>query len=75
MERQYSMQIFTEQFLRSVLLLLATVNAVPSSLIPLTLLLEALRSSEPSVLTEPRGVTSKKTPFFIATAIKTSNLA
>jgi hypothetical protein len=32
-------------------------------------------SEEPSAfLQEPHGVTSKKTPFFIVTAVKTSNL-
>jgi hypothetical protein len=35
---------------------------------------EALTSSETSVLTEPQGVTSQKTPFFIVTVVKTSNL-
>jgi hypothetical protein len=36
---------------------------------------EALSTSETSVLTrEPHGVTSQKTPFFIVTAVKTSNL-
>jgi hypothetical protein len=28
----------------------------------------------PSALQEPHGVTSQKTPFFIVTAVKTSNL-
>jgi hypothetical protein len=41
-----------------------TVNVVPSSLIPFTL----------AVLTEPHGVTSQETAFFIVTAVKTSNL-
>jgi hypothetical protein len=31
-------------------------------------------SSETSFLQEPHGVTSQKTPFFIVTAVKTSNL-
>jgi hypothetical protein len=31
---------------------------------------EALSSSETSVLKEPHGVTSQKTPFFILTAVK-----
>jgi hypothetical protein len=38
---------------------------------------EAPGSSETSVLTEPHGVTTQKTPsspFFIVTAVKTSNL-
>jgi hypothetical protein len=38
-------------------------------------MMEALGSSEISVLTRPHGVTSKKTAFFIVTAIKTSYLA
>jgi hypothetical protein len=53
--------------------LLVTAN-VPSSLILVTLMMEALSSSETSVLQEPHGVTSQKTPFFIVTAVKTSNL-
>jgi hypothetical protein len=43
---------------RNVLQLLVTANAVPSSLIVVNLMMEALSSSETSVLTEPRGVTS-----------------
>jgi hypothetical protein len=39
-----------------------------------TLMMEALRSSETSVIKEPHGVTCQKTAFFIATAVKTSNL-
>jgi hypothetical protein len=35
---------------------------------------EALSSSETSALQEPHGVTSKNTPFFIVTAVKTSNI-
>jgi hypothetical protein len=35
---------------------------------------EALSSSEMPLLHEPHGVTSQKTPFFIVTAVKTSNL-
>jgi hypothetical protein len=37
-------------------------------------MMEALLSSEKSVLKEPHGVTSQKTEFFIVTAIKNSNL-
>jgi hypothetical protein len=48
-------------FLRSVRRLLVAASVVPSSPI--------------LVLQEPHGVTSKKTPFFIVTAVKTSNLA
>jgi hypothetical protein len=53
--------------------LLVTAN-VPSSQILVTPMMEALSSSEKSVLKEPHGITSQKTPFFIVTAIKTSNL-
>jgi hypothetical protein len=35
---------------------------------------EAPGSSETSVLKEPHGVTTQKTPFFIVIAVKTSNL-
>jgi hypothetical protein len=35
---------------------------------------EVLRSSEKWVLTEPHGITSQETLFFIVTAVKTSNL-
>jgi hypothetical protein len=35
---------------------------------------EAPGSSETSVFTKANGVTSQKTPFFIVTAVKTSNL-
>jgi hypothetical protein len=34
---------------------------------------EALRSSETSVLTRATGLKSQKTPFFIVTAMETSN--
>jgi hypothetical protein len=36
--------------------------------------MEVLSSSETSVLTRAHGVTSQKTPFFIVTTVKTSNL-
>jgi hypothetical protein len=46
-------------------------NVVPSSPIIATLMLEALSSSEMSVLTRAtHGVTCQKTPFFIVTAVK-----
>jgi hypothetical protein len=54
----------SEEFLRSVRRLLAATCVVPSSPILVTLMKEALRSSETSVLQEPYGVTSQKTPFF-----------
>jgi hypothetical protein len=37
-------------------------------------MIEELISSETSVLTRATGVTSKKTPFFVVTAVKTSDL-
>jgi hypothetical protein len=46
------------EFLRSVRRLLVTANVTPSSPILVTLVIEALRSSETSVLLEPHGVTS-----------------
>jgi hypothetical protein len=58
---------------RSVRRWLVTAN-VPSSPILVTLMKEALSSSETSFLQEPHCVTSKKTPFFTVTALKTSNL-
>jgi hypothetical protein len=51
-------------FLRSVRRLLITASLVHSSLIRVTLMKEALTSSETSVLIRPHGVTSQKTPFF-----------
>jgi hypothetical protein len=37
-------------------------------------MMEAVRSSEASVLTKSHGITSQKTAFFIVTAEKISNL-
>jgi hypothetical protein len=54
--------------------MLVTANVVPSSPILVILVMEALRSSETSVLKEPHGVTSQKMAFFIVAAVKTSNL-
>jgi hypothetical protein len=51
-----------------------TANVVPSSPNLVTLMMEALRSSETSVLQQLHGVTSQKTQFFIVTSVKTSNL-
>jgi hypothetical protein len=59
---------------RSVRRLLFTAMVVPSSQILVTLMKEALSSSETSFLQEPHGVTSQKTQFFVVTAVKTSNL-
>jgi hypothetical protein len=49
-------------------------NIVPSSPILVTLMMEALRSSEYQFLQEPQGVITQKAGFFIVTATKTSNL-
>jgi hypothetical protein len=54
--------------------LLDTANVVPSSPILVTLLMEALSSSETSVLTRATQLKSRNTPFFIFIAVKTSNL-
>jgi hypothetical protein len=61
-------------FFRSVRRLLVMANAVHSSPILVTLMMEALSSPKRWFLLEPHGVTSQKTPFFIVTAVKTSNL-
>jgi hypothetical protein len=60
--------------LRSVHQLLVAARVVLSSTIFVTLMKEALGSSETSVLTQPHGVTSHNTPFFIVTAVETSYL-
>jgi hypothetical protein len=57
-----------------VLRLLVTANVVPSSPILVTLMMEAIRSSETRFLQEPHGVTSQKTAFFIVTVVNSSNL-
>jgi hypothetical protein len=44
--------------------LLVKANTVPISPILVTLMIEELRSSETSVLTEQHGVTSQKTAFY-----------
>jgi hypothetical protein len=54
--------------------LLVTTNVVPSSPILVTLMMEAIHSSETRFLQGPRGATSHQTAFFIVTAVKTSNL-
>jgi hypothetical protein len=53
---------------------LVTANVVPSADCYGTLLMEAIVRLKRRFLQEPHGVTSKKTPFFIITAVKTSNL-
>jgi hypothetical protein len=45
-------------------LLLVTVNVVPSSLIIVILMMEALSSTETRFLQEPHGVTSQRKAFF-----------
>jgi hypothetical protein len=54
--------------------LIVTASVVLSSLTLVTLMKEALSSFKTSVLTRAHGVTSQKTPFFIVTTVKTSNL-
>jgi hypothetical protein len=49
-------------------------NAVPSSLISFTLMVEATWSYERLFSQEPQGVTGQKTVIFIAIAVKKSNL-
>jgi hypothetical protein len=50
--------------------LIVAASVVPCTPILATLMMEALGSSETSVLTRA----TQKTPFFIVTAVKTSNL-
>jgi hypothetical protein len=71
--RTNELRTFSVASNRSVLLLLVTAN-VHSSPILVTLMMEAIRSVEKSVLTRFTGVTSQKTEFFIVTAVKNSNL-
>jgi hypothetical protein len=52
-------------FLSSVRRLLVTASVVPSSPILVTLMKEALSSSETSVLTRATSVTSQKAPYFL----------
>jgi hypothetical protein len=61
-------------FLRRLPRLLVAASIVPSPPILVTLMEEALGSSETSVLTRATRVTSQKTSFFIVTTVKTSNL-
>jgi hypothetical protein len=60
-------------FFSSVRRLPVTANVVPSSPI-VTLMKEALSSSETSVLTRATRLTCQKTIFFTVTAVKNSNL-
>jgi hypothetical protein len=63
-----------KRILLSVLQFLVTDNVVPTSLIVVALMMEAIRSSESRFLYESHSFTSQKTTFFIVTAVKTSNL-
>jgi hypothetical protein len=54
--------------------LLVAASVVPSSPILVTLMKEALGSPKRRYLQEPHGLTFQKTPFFIVTGVKTSNL-
>jgi hypothetical protein len=54
--------------------LLVRASVVPSSPILATLMKEAQIPPKRRFLQEPHGVTFQKTPFFIVTAVKTSNL-
>jgi hypothetical protein len=53
---------------------LGTVLAVTSSLIHITLMLEAIRSSEMSDRTRATQCNNPEMGFFVVTAVKTSNL-
>jgi hypothetical protein len=61
-------------FLRSVRRLLVTASVGPSSPILVTLMKEALSSSETWVLIRATRRNIQKTPFLIVTAVKTSNI-
>jgi hypothetical protein len=54
--------------------LLVAASVVPSSPILVTLMKEAWVPPKRRFLQEPHGVTSQKTPLFIVTTVKTSNL-
>jgi hypothetical protein len=58
---------------RSVLQLTVTVNVVPSSPIPVTLMMKVIRSSETSVLSRAPQCNIPEGAFLIITAVKTSN--
>jgi hypothetical protein len=54
---------FNQVYLHSVCRLLVTASVVPSSLILVTLMKEALGSPQRRFLQEPHDATSQKTPF------------
>jgi hypothetical protein len=62
------------EILFSVRRLLVKANVVPSSPILISLIMEGYFPPKRRFLQEPLGVTSQKTPFFIVTPVKTSNL-
>jgi hypothetical protein len=49
-------------------------NVIPNSTFLVTLMMEAIRSSEKSILQEPHGAISQKTAFFIFIAVRKSNV-
>jgi hypothetical protein len=57
-------------FLRRVLRLLVTANAVPSSPTLVTMMMVEIRSSETSVFARAKGVTSQKTALFLTYRFK-----
>jgi hypothetical protein len=57
-----------------VLQLLVTANVVPSSLNLFTLMMEAIRSTETSVLTRATQRHIPEQAFFTGTAVRSSNL-
>jgi hypothetical protein len=63
------MEVPKHRFTYTLQLRLLTANVVPSSPILVTLMMEALSSSETLVLTRATGVTFKNTPFLRETAL------
>jgi hypothetical protein len=70
----YEIRAFIITVTRISELAVVTVNVVPSSPIPVTVMVEVLISYETSVLKELCCVTSQKMQFFIITDLKISNL-
>jgi hypothetical protein len=71
----YAVWFLQEPTLCSVFRLLITVNAVPSAPILVTLMIEAIRSSETSVPTRSTWRNIPEDAFFRVAAVKTSNAA